>query len=149
MKAPSNDMMNTLAKSVLTLSSYDAGANDISLSNVLRQCLWLIAVFPLISVYGYQAYNFYLEKQSLFIHQSDPSLSTAENLLHLLRPDSRYTALEASVLGSFTRAARRTRRRQQFDLYHPCRDIVGDRYVFCDCSGALLPEGTEARRRQH
>lgn len=98
MKAPSNDMMNTLAKSVLTLSSYDAGANDISLSNVLRQCLWLIAVFPLISVYGYQAYNFYLEKQSLFIHQSDPSLSTAENLLHLLRPDSRYTALEASVL---------------------------------------------------
>lgn len=98
MKGPSDDMMNSLARSVLTLHSYDNNANDISLDNVLRQCLKLIAVFPILSVYGYQAYNFYIEKQSLFIHMPDPKLSTAENILHLLRPDSRYTELEAHVL---------------------------------------------------
>ena len=98
MKGPSDDMMNSLARSVLTLHSYDQNANDISLPNVLRQCLKLIAVFPMLSVYGYQAYNFYIEKQSLFIHQPRPELSIAENLLHLLRPDSNYTALEAHVL---------------------------------------------------
>ncbi len=98
MKGPSDDMMNSLARSVLTLHSYDQNANDISLPNVLRQCLKLIAVFPMLSVYGYQAYNFYIEKQSLFIHQPRPELSIAENLLHLLRPDSNYTELEAHVL---------------------------------------------------
>ena len=98
MKGPSDDMMNSLARSVLTLHSYDPNANDISLDNVLRQCLKLIAVFPILSVYGYQAYNFYIEKQSLFIHLPDPKLSTAENILHLLRPDSKYTELEAHVL---------------------------------------------------
>lgn len=98
MKGPSDDMMNSLARSVLTLHSYDDNANDISLPNVLRQCLKLIALFPMLSVYGYQAYNFYIEKQSLFIHQPNPELSTAENILHLLRPDSSYTELEAHVL---------------------------------------------------
>jgi len=98
MKGPSDDMMNSLARSVLTLHSYDDNANDTSLPNVLRQCLKLIAVFPMLSVYGYQAYNFYIEKQSLFIHQPNTSLSTAENILHLLRPDSGYTELEAHVL---------------------------------------------------
>ena len=98
MKGPSDDMMNSLARSVLTLHSYDDSPNDISLPNVLRQCLKLIALFPMLSVYGYQAYNFYIEKQSLFIHQPNPSLSTAENILHLLRPDSSYTELEAHVL---------------------------------------------------
>ncbi len=98
MKGPSDDMMNSLARSVLTLHSYDDNANDTSLPNVLRQCLKLIALFPMLSVYGYQAYNFYIEKQSLFIHQPNTSLSTAENILHLLRPDSQYTELEAHVL---------------------------------------------------
>ena len=98
MKGPSDDMMNSLARSVLTLHSYDPNANDITLENVLRQCLKLIALFPMLSVYGYQAYNFYIEKQSLFIHQPRPELSIAENLLHLLRPDSSYTELEAHVL---------------------------------------------------
>ncbi len=98
MKGPSDDMMNSLARSVLTLHSYDDNANDTSLPNVLRQCLKLIALFPMLSVYGYQAYNFYIEKQSLFIHQPNTSLSTAENILHLLRPDSKYTELEAHVL---------------------------------------------------
>ena len=98
MKAPSRDMMNTLARSVLTLYSYDDRADDISIPNVLRQCLQLIALFPLLSVYGYQAYTHYHEGQSLSIHAPDPELSTAENILRILRPDSKYTALEARVL---------------------------------------------------
>lgn len=98
MKAPSRDMMNTLARSVLTLYSYDDRADDISIPNVLRQCLQLIALFPMLSVYGYQAYNHYHEGQSLYIHAPDPALSTAENLLRILRPDSSYSALEARVL---------------------------------------------------
>ena len=98
MKAPSSDMMNTLARSVLTLYGYDSNPNDTSISNVLRQCMQLISVFPLLSVYGYQAYNHYLRNQSLFIHVPDPKKSTAEIVLELLRPDQKYTDLEARVL---------------------------------------------------
>jgi len=98
MKSPSTDMMNTLARSVLTLYSYDDMPDDTSTSNVLRQCIELIALFPLLSVYGYQAYQHYHENCSLFIHIPDPKLSTAENILHLLRPDSSYTELEAKLL---------------------------------------------------
>lgn len=98
MKAPTNDMMNTLARSVLTLYCYDSSPNDLSLNNVLRQCLQLIAVFPLLSVYGYQAYNHYQLGNSLFIHSADEKLSTAENILMMLRADQKYTELEAKVL---------------------------------------------------
>ncbi|MDE5911310.1 MAG: citrate/2-methylcitrate synthase [Clostridia bacterium] len=99
MKAPSNDMMNSLARSVLTLYSYDPKANDTSLSNVLSQCLQLIALFPLLSVYSYQAYEYYIkENNSFFIHAPKDDLSTAENILHMLRIDSKYSKLEAKVL---------------------------------------------------
>ena len=98
MKAPTRDMMNTLARGVLTLASYDDAANDLSLPNVLRQCLMLIAVFPLLSVYSYHAYNHYECGNSMYIHFPDETLSTAENLLRLLRPDMKYTKLEARVL---------------------------------------------------
>ena len=98
MKAPSRDMMNTLARSVLTLYSYDSKADDTSVGNVLRQCLQLIALFPLLSVYGYQAYSHYHDGNSLFIHTPAARLSTAENILHLLRPDSQYSELEAKIL---------------------------------------------------
>lgn len=98
MKAPSFDMMNTLSRSVLALYSYDTNANDTSIPNVLRQCLQLIAAFPLLSVYGYQAYDYYYNEKSLFIHTPRPELSTAENILHILRPDSKYTHLEAEIL---------------------------------------------------
>lgn len=98
MKAPSSDMMNTLSRSVLTLYSYDEKPDDISIANVLRQCLQLIAQFPLLSVYGYQVYTYYHTNQSLYIHPPVPTLSTAENILHILRPDSKYTELEARVL---------------------------------------------------
>lgn len=98
MKAPSFDMMNTLARSVLTLYSYDEKADDTSIENVLRQCLQLIAVFPLLSVYGYQTYDHYYNGNSLIIHTPQPGLSTAENILYMLRPDSKYTELEARIL---------------------------------------------------
>jgi len=98
LKAPSRDMMNTLARSVLTLYSYDERDDDISVENVLRQCLQLIALFPMLSVYGYQAYSHYRNGKSLYIHNPQPELSTAENILYTLRPDSRYTALEARIL---------------------------------------------------
>ncbi|WP_303867422.1 citrate/2-methylcitrate synthase [Acetobacterium wieringae] len=98
MKAPSSDMMNTLARSVLTLFSYDDNASDVSIPNVLRQSLELIALFPLLAVYGYQTYKHYHDDQSLFIHQPQPHLSTAENILYILRPDSQYTELEARIL---------------------------------------------------
>ena len=98
MKAPSFDMMNTLSRSVLTLYSYDENPNDISISNVIRQSLQLIATFPLLSVYGYHAYNYYYKEKSLVIHTPKPELSTAENILHMLRLDSKYTELEARIL---------------------------------------------------
>ena len=98
MKAPSNDMMNTLARSVLTLYAYDPLADDISLPNVLRQCLTLISVFPMLSVYGYQAYNHYIKGNSLYIHNPSNELSLAENLLRMLRPDKQFTEMEAMGL---------------------------------------------------
>ncbi len=98
MKAPSSDMMNTLSRSVLTLYSYDNTPEDVSTVNVLRQCLQLVAQFPLLSVYGYQVYTYYHTGGSLFIHPPAETLSTAENILHMLRPDSKYTELEARVL---------------------------------------------------
>lgn len=98
MKAPSRDMMNTLSRSVLTLYSYDDNPEDISLPNVLRQCINLISVFPLLSVYGYQAHKHYNLEDSLYIHNPERNLSTAENILLLLRPDKIYTPLEAKIL---------------------------------------------------
>ena len=98
LKAPSKDMMNVLARSVLTLYSYDDNPDDISIQNVLRQCLKLIAVFPSIAVYGYQAHSHYHGNNSLFIHSPQPELSVAENILYMLRPDCKYTKLEATLL---------------------------------------------------
>ena len=97
MKAPSDNMMNTLAKCVLALYSYDKKANDISIPNVLRQSMSLISLFPMISVYGYQAYNF-KAGMSLIIRQPNPNLSLAENILYMLRPDGQFTPLEAKLL---------------------------------------------------
>ncbi|WP_312694347.1 citrate/2-methylcitrate synthase [Caproiciproducens sp.] len=99
MKAPSFDMMNTLARSVLTLYAYDERPNDTSLPNVLRQCLEMIALFPQLAVYGYQAYAHDMDRNnSFFIHAPKPELSVAENILYMLRIDNKYTALEARIL---------------------------------------------------
>lgn len=98
LKKPSNDMMNSLARSVLALYSYDDNPDDIREENVLRQCLQLIAMFPLLSVYGYQAYRYYSKGDSLIIHRPKKEYSTAENILHCLRDDSSFTPLEAKLL---------------------------------------------------
>ena len=98
MKAPNEDIMNSLARSVLTLYSYDKNANDLSIPNVLRQCIELIANFSSLSVYAYQAYRHYIRGRGLYIHNPSPKLSTAENILRLLRPDKKFTELEAKLL---------------------------------------------------
>ncbi len=98
MKAPSRDMMNVLQKCVLTLYTYDQDPNNLDIKNVLMQCLQLIAQFPVMAAYGYQAYRHYYLDKSLVIHRPRKGLSTAENILRLLRTDGKYTELEAKVL---------------------------------------------------
>ncbi|MBQ8783867.1 MAG: citrate/2-methylcitrate synthase [Clostridia bacterium] len=99
MKSPSSDMMNSLARSVLALYSYDNNPDDTSINNVLRQCLHLIALFPQLAVYSYRAYDYYRkESSSFFIHMPKREYSTAENILYMLRPDGQFTPLEAEIL---------------------------------------------------
>ncbi len=98
LKAPGRDMMNILSRCVLALYAYDDNPDDISVANVLRQCLQLIAVFPMLAVYSYQSFQHYHQDKSLFIHQPSPELSTAENLLRLLREDGQFSHLEARIL---------------------------------------------------
>jgi len=98
MSAPSRDMMNSLAKSVLTLYAFDSTPDDISVENVLKQSIQLIARFPLLAVYGFHSYAHYYEGQSLVIHPPQENLSIAQNILYMLRADSSYTDLEARIL---------------------------------------------------
>ncbi|SJZ48943.1 citrate/2-methylcitrate synthase [Treponema porcinum] len=98
MKAPSQDIMNKLARGVLASYSYDENPEDRSVPNIMRQCIELISRFSTLAAYGYQARRRYYENQSMFIHNPIPALSTAENFLHLIRPDGKYTKLEAQVL---------------------------------------------------
>ena len=98
MKSPSDNMMNILAKSVLALYSYDEKANDITIPNVLRQSISLITLFPMLAVYGYHTYRYTRNGGSFFIHDPNPNLSIAENLLYMLRADKKYTELEARIL---------------------------------------------------
>ena len=98
MKKPGADIMNTMTRSILTLASYDDQAMDTSVTNSLRQCIQLISQFPALAVYGYNAYNYYVNQASMIIHNPDPELSTAENILRLLRPDRQYLPVEAKVL---------------------------------------------------
>lgn len=97
MKATSKDMMNNISRCILQLYSYDDKADDTDIPNVLRQCLNLISQFPMLMVYGYHAYN-YRQGEDLYIYAPDPKLSTAENILMMLREDRKYTELEAKIL---------------------------------------------------
>lgn len=90
--------MNSMTRSILTLASYDKQAKNPSVSNSLRQCIQLISEFPLLAVYGYHAYNHYEKNESMYIHHPNKQLSTAENLLMMMRPDQKYTVTEAKVL---------------------------------------------------
>lgn len=98
MKAPTADIMNSLTRSVLTLASYDDTTDVLTIQNVLRQCMVLISIMPCLAVYAYHAYNHYINDESMYIHKPLPELSTAENFLMMLRPDKKYTELEARVL---------------------------------------------------
>lgn len=98
MKAPSKDIMNTMTRSVLTLASYDEKALSPELSDSVRQCLLLISQFPMLAIYAYNAYNHYENEKSMYIHRPKPNLSTAENILRMLRPNKHYTELEAKIL---------------------------------------------------
>ncbi|WP_417167048.1 citrate/2-methylcitrate synthase [Senegalimassilia anaerobia] len=98
MKMPSDNIMNTMAKCVLALHAYDPRPDDTSLPNVMRQCLQLIAQFPSLAVFGYQASMYFRNDKSMFIQKPDPSLSAAENILYMMRPDGKYTRLEARLL---------------------------------------------------
>ncbi|MBR4724521.1 MAG: citrate/2-methylcitrate synthase [Lachnospiraceae bacterium] len=98
MKAPSSDIMNSMTRSILTLASYDKKATVTTVKNSLRQCIRLISEFPLLAVYAYHAFNYSGNADSMIIHRPDPALSTAENILMMLRPDKQYTATEAKVL---------------------------------------------------
>ena len=98
MEAPTKDIMNSMTKSILTLASYDKEVNAGTLESCIRQCMELIAVFPMLAVYGYHAYNHYMNDASMYIHRPKPELSTAENILRMLRPNQMYTPLEARVL---------------------------------------------------
>lgn len=98
MVAAGKDIMNSITRCILSLASYDKKALDNSLDNVIRQCIFLISVFPMLTVYSYHAYNHYINDESMYIHRPDPKLSTAENILRMLRPDKSYTYLEATVL---------------------------------------------------
>ena len=98
MKAPSKDIMNSMTRSILTLAAYDPETSVQTIENNIRQCIQLIANFPMLAVYGYHAYNHYENDKSMYIHRPDPSLSTAENFLRMLRADKKYTKLEAQVL---------------------------------------------------
>ena len=98
MKFPSRDIMNKLARSVLTLYSYDDDPEGREPENVLRQCLELIARFPTIVAYCYMSKKHYFDQESLIIHIPDPKASTAEIMLSLIRPDQKYSRLEAELL---------------------------------------------------
>jgi citrate synthase len=98
LKAPSRDIMNQLARSVLTCYSYDDNADDTSVSNVLRQSIELIARLPTLAAYGFQAKEYFFNNNSLYIHKPRQDLTPAENFLHMIRPDNHYSELEADIL---------------------------------------------------
>ena len=98
MKMPSDNIMNTMAKCVLALHAYDPKPDDTSLPNVMRQCIQLVAQFPSLAVFGYQASMYFRNDKSMLIRNPDPNLSIAENILYMMRPDGKYTRLEAKLL---------------------------------------------------
>ena len=135
--------MNTLTKSILTLASYDDKASDISMENVLRQCLMLISVLPMMAVYGYHGYNHYVNDDSLYIHRPDPNCSMAENILRMLRPDKSYTELEARVLDIALVLHMEHGGGNNSTFYNPCRDIFRIRYIFSDRSCTFIIERSQ------
>ena len=148
MKAPSSDVMNTLTRSVLTLSAYDPKALDTSLDNVLRQSLILIGTLPLMTVYGYHAYHHYCQDGSFYIHHPDGNLTMAENLLMMLRPDRHFTDLEAQVLDLALVLHMEHGGGNNSAFTTHVVTSAGYGHVFGDGGGPLLLERPQARRRE-
>lgn len=96
--APSHNLMNKVARSVLALYSYDDNPDDTSIENVIRQSISLIGYFPTLIAYAYQAKQSFFNNESMHLHFPVPKLSTAENILRMLRPTGEYTELEAKIL---------------------------------------------------
>ena len=140
MKAPTGDMMNTLSRSVLTLYAYDDNANDISLPNVMRQSIQLIANFPVLSVYGYQAYSHYICGNSLVIHPPKPELSTAENILHMLSAGQQVHRNGGHILDVALILHAEHGGGNNSTFTTRC-NLKRFRYLFDDCSGSQLPQG--------
>lgn len=130
MKASSSDIMNSMTRSILTLASYDSQRDNLDLDNVLRQCLQLIGLFPMLAVYGYHAYNHYDNDGSMYIHRPKPNLSLAENLLQMLRPDMKFTDLEAPGAGYSATSAYGTRRRKQLHFHDEGSNFCRLRHIF-------------------
>lgn len=148
MKAPSSDLMNTLGRSVLTLYSYDTKADDTTTENVLRQCLELVALLPMFAVYGYQAANYFHEGSSFFLHPPKEEYSTAENILHMLRPDSKFTPLEAKILDiALVLHAEHGGGNNSTFTDHVVTSS-GTRYVCSHLGSAWIPQRTKTWRRQ-
>ena len=146
MKAPSHDIMNSMARSVLTLASYDPKAADLDTANVLRQSIQLAGIFPMLAVYSYHAYNHYEKDASMYIHRPDPSLSTAENFFADAAPRYAVHPAGSPRTGRGAAAARRARRRQQLHLYHPRGHLLRHRHLLGHGGGAVLPQGPAPRR---
>jgi len=130
LKAPSNNIMNKLARSVLASYSYDSNPDDISAENIIRQSINLIAQLPVMATYGYQAKHHYYDGQSLILHTPNPDISTAENFLYMLRPDNKYTKEEAELLDSileYERALLETFTEEQRDLYDKIESAASEK----------------------
>ena len=146
MKAPSSDIMNSLTRSVLTLASYDKKCNDTSIENVLRQCISLISVFPMLAVYGYHAYNHYANDDSMYIHRPQEDLSAAENILMMLRPDKKYTEIEARVLDTALVLHMEHGGGNNSTFTTHVVTSSGSRYLFRDCGSPFFLKRSQARR---
>ena len=140
-KAPSKNIMNKLARSVLALYSYDDSPDDLSLENNMRQSISLIARMPSIMSYAYQVKRRHFDRESMFFHPYEPDHATAEAILNALRPDRKFTHQEAKLLDLLHGAPRRARRRQQLHLYHPGAHQRGHGYVLGHRRGGGLLKG--------
>lgn len=149
MKSPSKDIMNAMARSVLTLYSYDENPEDTSIPNVLRQCLQLISLFPILSVYGFQAYGYYHENKSLVIHTPPAGAFYSGKYFIYVKAGQQIYAAGGKASGYGAGASRRARRREQLYLYHACCNLFRNRYLLCHSGGAWFFKRAEARRCQY
>jgi len=148
MNSPSPNIMNKMARSVLSMYSYDEHADDLSLPNILTQSINLIAELPTMMVNAYQLKRRVYDHESMYFHYPIAGQSTAEHILSSYRADQKFTHEEARLLDLCLLCSRRPRRRQLLHLYHPCAVLLRHRYIRSHLCGHRRPERPQARRRQ-